>query len=197
MKAEQVLQGYSPAEQKRIVEGASKLGITSDDPSFRMMATLGRYEETMIDLQARMQAMVEAWAVLIDQKLEKTTQTAQSMHYQVVSNAVRDEMKKIKVSTSQTELTNQSLRMVSISTLCALAAAVGTFSGSITTWNVLSNMGTSQSVVVSRNDMAILEWAKSQQGKQMYQMLLKNQQVIQACQREKKTQGYCLIQVDK
>ncbi|MEJ6485186.1 hypothetical protein N0Y54_28405 [Nostoc punctiforme UO1] len=65
MQVQDTLQGYSPSEQKRIVEGAYQLGITPDDPVFRMMATLGRYEETIIDLQARMEAMIEAWAALI------------------------------------------------------------------------------------------------------------------------------------
>ncbi|WP_225892771.1 sensor histidine kinase [Nostoc sphaeroides] len=58
MTSQDILQGYSPSEQRRIVEGAYQLGITPDDPTFRMMATLGRYEETIIDLQARMEAML-------------------------------------------------------------------------------------------------------------------------------------------
>lgn len=100
MTQQDILQGYSFAEQERIVEGAYQLGITPDDPMFRMMATLGRYEETMIDLQARTEAMIDAWAVMIDQKLEKTTQSAEKMHYTVVSSAVRDEMKNIKPSSN-------------------------------------------------------------------------------------------------
>ena len=67
MRVQDTLQGYSASEQKRIVEGAYQLGITPDDPVFRMMATLGRYEETIIDLQARMEAMIEAWAALVYQ----------------------------------------------------------------------------------------------------------------------------------
>ncbi|MCC5655243.1 hypothetical protein LC609_36985 [Nostoc sp. XA013] len=78
MTSQDILQGYSPSEQRRIIEGAYQLGITPDDPTFRMMATLGRYEETMIDLQARMEAMIEAWAALIDQKLEKTSKSARA-----------------------------------------------------------------------------------------------------------------------
>ncbi|ABA24744.1 conserved hypothetical protein (plasmid) [Trichormus variabilis ATCC 29413] len=197
MKTQDILQGYSPAEQKRIVEGAYQLGITPDDPIFRMMATLGRYEETMLDLQARTEAMIDAWAVMIDQKLEKTTQSAEKMHYTVVSSAVRDEMKKIKSSSSTDIKVQGGWGLGVVSAICGLAAATSAVLGSWITWNAVSNWGTNQSVVVSRNDLKILQWAKSQEGKQMYQIILKNQAAIEACQTEDRTKGYCLIQVDK
>ncbi|WP_341531731.1 DUF6753 family protein (plasmid) [Nostoc sp. UHCC 0302] len=198
MTAQDTLQGYSPSEQKRIVEGAYQLGITPDDPVFKMMATLGRYEETVIDLQARMEAMIEAWAALIDQKLEKTSKSAESMHYTVVSSAVRDEMKKIKPTGTAGMKVQGGWGLGTVSAVCGLVAAGSTLLGSLTTWNIVSNLGTNQSVLVSRNDLKILQWAKSQEGKEMYQIILKNQGVIEACQeKEDKTRGYCLIQVGK
>ena len=196
MTSQDILQGYSPSEQSRIVEGAYQLGITPDDPTFRMMATLGRYEETMIDLQARMEAMIEAWSVLFDQKLEKTSKSAESMHYTVVSSAVRDEMKKIKPTGAGMKV-QSGWGLGTVSLVCGLVAAGSTLLGSLTTWNLVQNVGTNQSVVVSRSDVKILQWAKSQEGKQMYQIILKNQAAIKACQQEDKTQGYCLIQVGK
>ncbi|BAY42063.1 hypothetical protein NIES2111_64590 (plasmid) [Nostoc sp. NIES-2111] len=197
MKTQDVLQGYSPSEQKRIVEGAYQLGITPDDPTFRMIATLGRYEETIIDLQARMEAMIEAWARQFDQKLEKTSQSAEKMHYTVVSSAVRDEMKKINPTDTGMKVRG-GWGIGTVSLVCGLVAATSAALGSLTTWNAVSNLGTNQSVVVSRNDLKILQWAKSQEGQQMYQIILKNQAVIEACQVSSgKTKGYCLIQVDK
>lgn len=197
MTVQEILQGYSPAEQKRIVEGAYQLGITPDDPTFRMMATLGRYEETMIDLQARMEAMIESWAVEFDKKLENTTKSAESMHYKVVSTAFRDEMKKIKPTDTGIKVQG-GWGLGTVSLVCGLVAATSTLLGSLTTWNAVSNLGTNQSVVVSRNDLKILQWAKSQEGKQMYQIILKNRAAIEACQEtEDKTKGYCLIQVGK
>ncbi|MBD2505534.1 DUF6753 family protein [Anabaena azotica] len=197
MTVQEILQGYTSAEQKRIVEGAYQLGITPDDPTFRMMATLGRYEETIIDLQARMEAMIESWAVEFDHKLVKTTESAESMHYKVVSSAVRDEMKKIKPADTGIKVQG-GWGLGTVSLVCGLVAATSTLLGSLTTWNLVSNLGTNQSVVVSRNDLKILQWAKSPQGKQMYQIILKNQGAIEACQeKEDKTRGYCLIQVGK
>ncbi|MBH8573546.1 hypothetical protein I8752_11065 [Nostocaceae cyanobacterium CENA369] len=198
MTPQEMLQGYSPSEQRRIVEGAYQLGITPDDPTFKMMATLGRYEETMIDLQARMEAMIEAWAALIDQKLEKTSKEAKSMHYTIVSSAVRDEMKKIKPTGTARMKVQGGWGLGTVSAVCGIVAATSTLLGSLTTWNLVQNIGTNQSVVVSHNDLKILQWAKSQEGKQMYQLLLKNQAAIEACQtQQSKTQGYCLIQVGK
>ncbi|MBG1270399.1 DUF6753 family protein [Nostoc sp. WHI] len=198
MKTEEVLQGYSDAEQKRIAQMSHQLGIALDDPMFQIMATLGRYEETMIDLQARMEAMVEAWAVMIDQKLEATSKAAQSMHYTVVSSAVREEMKSIKPTTLNTSsIGSGQLGFWSVSAICGGVMAIGALIGSLTTWNVVSNLGGSQSVVVSANDMKVLQWAKSTQGKQMYQLLLDNQSAIAACEQENKLQGYCLIRIKK
>ncbi|HEY9803851.1 MAG TPA: DUF6753 family protein [Leptolyngbyaceae cyanobacterium] len=198
MTVQEVLQGYSPSEQKRIVEGAYQLGITPDDPTFRMMATLGRYEETIIDLQARMEAMIESWAVEFDRKLDKTTKSAESMHYTVVSSAVRDEMKKNKTPGTTDIKVQGGWGLGAVSLVCGLVAATSAALGSLTTWNAVSNLGTNQSVLVSRNDLQILQWAKSPQGKQMYQIILKNQGAIEACQeKEDKTKGYCLIQVGK
>ncbi|MCC5617366.1 hypothetical protein LC605_20200 [Nostoc sp. CHAB 5836] len=198
MKTEEVLQGYSDAEQKRIAQMSHQLGIAPDDPMFQIMATLGRYEETMIDLQARMEAMIEAWAVMIDQKLESTSKAAVSMHYTVVSSAVRDEMKNLKQPTLNTSpIGKDQLGFWSVSAICSAVMAIGALIGSLTTWNVVSNLGVSQSVVVSANDMKVLKWVKSSQGKQMYQLLLDNQSAIAACEQENRLQGYCLIRIKK
>ena len=138
MRTEQILQGYSEAEQQRIAQISHELGIAEDDPMFKLMATLGRNEETMIDLQARMEAMVEAWAVMIDQKLESTSKVAQSMHYTVVSKAVRDEMKHVTPSTLNSSFKGLGWwKLWSISGICTGVMAVGALLGSLTTWNVV------------------------------------------------------------
>jgi len=162
------------------------------------MATLERYEETMIDLQARMEAQSEAWSLQFDQKLEKTTKSAESMHYKVVSTAVRDEIKKIQPTDTSAMKVPGGWGLGTVSLICGLVAAGSTLLGSLTTWNLVSNLGTNQSVLVSRNDLQILQWAKSLEGKQLYEIILKNQAAIEACQESTdKTRGYCLIQLGK
>lgn len=200
MRAEEILQGYSDAEQKRIAQMCHELGISRDDPMFQIMATLGRYEETMIDLQARMEAMVEAWAVLIDQKLESTTKAAQSMHYTVVSSAVREEMKSLQSATkafNTSVISNVKLRFWTVSAICGGLMAAGALLGSLTTWNVISNLGESQTVVVSNSDLKVLQWAKSREGRKMYNLLQDNKSAIRACEQENRLQGYCLIRMDR
>jgi hypothetical protein len=200
MKAEEVLQGYSEAEQKRISQICHELGISRDDPMFQLMATLGRYEETMIDLQARMEAMVEAWAVMIDQKLEATSKAAQSMHYTVVSSAVREEMKSLQSIAKgvNTSVSNHGkLGFWGLSTIGGGVMALGALLGCVITWNVISNWGGQEAVVVSPNDLKVLEWAKSSEGKQMYKLLLENQETITACQKENRLRGYCLIRMPR
>jgi hypothetical protein len=211
VRTSEILQGYSEAEQQRIVETAQQLGLAEDDPMFQVMATLGRYEETMISLQARMEAMIEAWVLTIEQKLTNTSKTAQSMNNTVVSNAVRDVLteqmpKLIQSSTSSASSTPKEIRLSTGSSkmhfwsICALVGGVtaaGAMLASFTTWNVMTNLGQNQSVILSNNDLKILQWVKSSEGKQTYKLFVENQQTLAACQEENRLKGYCLIQMQK
>lgn len=211
MRTSEILQGYSEVEQQRIVETAQQLGLAEDDPMFQVMATLGRYEETMISLQARMEAMIEAWVLTIDQKLANTSKTAQSMNNTVVSNAVRDVLTEqmpflIQASTSSASSTPKEIRLstgrykMHFWSICALVGGVtaaGAMLASFTTWNVMTNLGQNQSVILSNNDLKILQWVKSSEGKQTYKLFVENQQTLAACQEENRLKGYCLIQMQK
>ncbi|QFS52610.1 DUF6753 family protein [Nostoc sphaeroides] len=211
MRTSEILQGYSEAEQQRIVETAQQVGLAEDDPMFQVMATLGRYEETMISLQARMEAMIEAWVLTIDQKLANTSKTAQSMNNTVVSNAVRDVLTEqmpllIQSSTSSASSTPKEIRLstgnslMNFWSICALVGGVtaaGAMLASFTTWNVMTNLGQNQSVMLSNNDLKILQWVKSSEGKQTYKLFVDNQQTLAACQEENRLKGYCLIQMQK
>nr|WP_199339797.1 DUF6753 family protein [Nostoc sp. FACHB-892] len=209
------MQGYSEAEQQRIVETAHQVGLAEDDPMFQVMATLGRYEETMISLQARMEAMIEAWVLTVEEKVANTSKTAQSMNNTVVSNAVRDvlteQIPKLiqQSSTSSASSTSSPPKEMRLSTgnsqmrfwsICALVGGVtaaGAMLASFTTWNVMTNLGQNQSVMLSNNDLKILQWVKSSEGKQTYKLFVENQQTLAACQEENRLKGYCLIQMQK
>ncbi|MBD2730418.1 hypothetical protein H6G96_29905 [Nostoc sp. FACHB-892] len=215
MRTSEILQGYSEAEQQRIVETAHQVGLAEDDPMFQVMATLGRYEETMISLQARMEAMIEAWVLTVEEKVANTSKTAQSMNNTVVSNAVRDvlteQIPKLiqQSSTSSASSTSSPPKEMRLSTgnsqmrfwsICALVGGVtaaGAMLASFTTWNVMTNLGQNQSVMLSNNDLKILQWVKSSEGKQTYKLFVENQQTLAACQEENRLKGYCLIQMQK
>ncbi|QFS52490.1 DUF6753 family protein [Nostoc sphaeroides] len=212
MRTSEILQGYSEAEQQRIVETAHQVGLAEDDPMFQVMATLGRYEETMISLQARMEAMIEAWVLTIEEKVANTSKTAQSMNNTVVSNAVRDvlteQIPKLiqQSSTSSASSTPKEMRLstgnsrMNFWSICALVGGVtaaGAMLASFTTWNVMTNLGQNQSVMLSNNDLKILQWVKSSEGKQTYKLFVDNQQTLAACQEENRLKGYCLIQMQK
>ncbi|MHC0067802.1 DUF6753 family protein [Nostoc sp. UIC 10890] len=214
MRRSEILQGYSEAEQQRIVETAHQVGLAEDDPMFQVMATLGRYEETMISLQARMEAMIEAWVLTVEEKVANTSKTAQSMNNIVVSNAVRDVLTEqmpllIQASISSASSTSSPAKEMRLSTgnsqmrfwsICALVGGVtaaGAMLASFTTWNVMTNLGQNQSVILSNNDLKILQWVKSSEGKQTYKLFVDNQQTLTACQEENRLKGYCLIQMQK
>jgi hypothetical protein len=212
VRTSEILQGYSEVEQQRIVGTAQQLGLAEDDPMFQVMATLGRYEETMISLQARMEAMIEAWVLTVEEKVANTSKTAQSVNNTVVSNAVRDvlteQMPKLiqQSSTSSASSPPKEMRLptgnsrMHFWSICALVGGVtaaGAMLASFTTWNVMTNLGQNQSVMLSNNDLKILQWVKSSEGKQTYKLFVENQQTLAACQEENRLKGYCLIQMQK
>lgn len=196
---EELIQGYSESEKTRIQELTVHHGISPEDPMFQIMVTLGRYEETMIEIPARMEAMVEAWAVLIDRKLEKTSKTTQSMHYAVVSESVREVLREelVNLETKKSPLKNLQQRNWSIWGMSAIAGAMlaaGALLGSMTTWNiVVKHVGAAS--IVTNDDLQLLEWAKSEDGKFARQLIKDNQSTILACQKENRLQGHCLIKV--
>lgn len=194
---EDAMRGYSESEQAKIQELSLSLGISPDDPMFQIMLTLGRYEETMIEIPARMEAMVEAWAVLIDKKLEQTSKTTQSMHYAVVSSSVREvlaqELPNLSPKTLQAG--QMKLGIWSISAILGGIMAAGALLGSLTTWNIVANYVGAASIV-TKNDLQLLEWVKSQEGTLAREIVKNNQSTISACKADKeRLQGHCLIKI--
>jgi hypothetical protein len=191
---EEVIQGYSESEKARIRELAANIGISPDDPMFQIMLTLGRYEETMIEIPARMEAMVEAWAVLIDRKLEKTSKTTQSMHYAVVSDSVREVLKEELPNLKGLQSGRLKLGMWPVSAILGGVMALGALLGSLTTWNVVvRHVGPAS--IVTNNDLQLLEWAKSEDGEFVRKLVRENQTTISVCKKENQLQGHCLIKI--
>jgi len=136
------------------------------------------------------------------------------MNNTLVSNAVRDVLteqmpKLIQSSTSSASSASSPPKEMRLSTgnsrmpfwsICALVGGVtaaGAMLASFTTWNVMTNLGQNQSVMLSNNDLKILQWVKSSEGKQTYKLFVDNQQTLAACQEENRLKGYCLIQMQK
>ncbi|WP_414544999.1 DUF6753 family protein [Nostoc sp. CCY0012] len=191
---EEVIQGYSESEKARIRELAANIGISPDDPMFQIMLTLGRYEETMIEIPARMEAMVEAWAVLIDRKLEKTSKTTQSMHYAVVSDSVREVLKEELPNLKGLQSGRLKLGIWPVSAILGGVMALGALLGSLTTWNVVvRHVGPAS--IVTNNDLQLLEWAKSEDGEFVRKLVRENQSTISVCKKENQLQGHCLIKI--
>ncbi|MBE9052764.1 hypothetical protein IQ243_20515 [Nostocales cyanobacterium LEGE 11386] len=191
---EDVMRGYSESEQAKIQELSLALGISADDPMFQIMLTLGRYEETMIEIPARMEAMVEAWAVLIDKKLEQTSKTTQSMHYAVVSNSVREVLAEELPNLKTLQSGKLKLGIWPISAILGGVMAAGALLGSLTTWNVVANYVGAASIITN-NDLQLLEWAKSEDGKFARNLVGNNKSTISACKDENRLQGHCLIKI--
>ncbi|WP_414529383.1 DUF6753 family protein [Nodularia chucula] len=194
---EDAMRGYSELEQAKIQALSLSLGISPDDPMFQIMLTLGRYEETMIEIPARMEAMVEAWAVLIDRKLEQTSKTTQSMHYAVVSSSVREVLAQElpNLSPKMLEPGKMKLGIWPISAIFGGVMAVGALLGSLTTWNIVANYVDAASIITN-NDLQLLEWVKSEEGKFAREILKDNQSTISACKAdENRLQGHCLIKI--
>jgi hypothetical protein len=142
MLIEEAVKGYSEAEIKRITELTKELKISPDDPLFQLLATLGRHEEMMIEIAARLEALGDAWAIMFDQKMEKASNTAKNMHQRVVSSAVREELNKA-IPSSSISLGRWQPGLWMISCILGGVMAAGAMLGSLVTWNVVNLKSTS------------------------------------------------------
>jgi len=127
------ISGFTEEEKKQVVAAVQEMGISMDDPMFQLMVILGKHEEFMIEYPAQMQGMIEAWAELIETKLQRTSENAQKMHHAVVTSVLREELKgKLSTSTLPQGKLNLSLWAGAIGAVLAIGALLG----SMTTWNV-------------------------------------------------------------
>ncbi|MBD2472164.1 DUF6753 family protein [Nostoc sp. FACHB-145] len=196
---------YTEAEIDRIRELSEEIGFDPSDPMFQIMSILGNFEEMMIQFPTQMEALMEAGALMMDKKLTDATKAAQLMQHSIITDAVqtslKEELPKLKPTISlpleTPKIGKFKLGIWSIGGILGGMIAVGAILGSLTTWNVISNYIGIGNTDITANDLKLLEWAKSSEGRQARQLFVDNQADLEFCRKDNRLLGRCVVKIRK
>ncbi len=199
---EDLLQGYSEEEKERINELVSQLGVSPDDPMFQIMATLGKYEAKVDEVLAAFDGMSAAWSIMLDSKLSGFSETTKTTSQAWVNQAIREAMSDLPLAKGVA--CNISKGGISLQPIWAAAIvggvlALGAFIGGGIGFNAYSTIvgnGGSISPRLTQEEVKLVEWLKSDEGKLAASVVRRNIKEIKSCQNHSsKLNGNCLIQV--
>ncbi|MEO1375899.1 MAG: DUF6753 family protein [Cyanobacteria bacterium J06635_10] len=199
---EDLLQGYSEEEKERINELVGQLGISPDDPMFQIMATLGKYEAKVDEVLAAFDGMSAAWSIMLDSKLsgfsDATKATSQAWVNQAIREAMLD-LPKAKGIASNINKGAISLQPMWAAAIVGGILALGAFIGSgigFSAYSTIVGSGGSISPRLTPEEVKLVEWLKSDEGKLASEVVRKNMKEIESCQKHSsKLNGNCLINV--
>lgn len=202
---EDLLQGYSEEEKERINELVGQLGISPDDPMFQIMATLGKYEAKVDEVLAAFDGMSAAWSIMLDSKLSGFSETTKATSQAWVNQAIREAMSDLPLSrgvvSSIAKGGGISLQPMWAAAIVGGILALGAFIGGGIGFNAYSTIvgnGGSISPRLTSEEVKLIEWLKSDEGKLASEVVRKNMKEIKSCQNHSsKLNGNCLIKVSQ
>ncbi|AUB44227.1 hypothetical protein COO91_10450 (plasmid) [Nostoc flagelliforme CCNUN1] len=195
----------SESEKERIRELSSEIGFDPEDPMFQIMSILGNFEEMMNQFPIQMEALLEAGALMIDTKLQAASHSAEVMQHAVITSSVKEvlksEMQHLKPTVSlgveAPQIGKVKLGFWSIFSILGGMIAVGAILGSFTTQNVIANYVADPSSGVTANDIKLLQWAKSDEGREARQLVIDNRTDLEVCRRDDRLLGRCVVKIRK
>ncbi len=200
---EDLLQGYSEEEKERINELVGQLGVSPDDPMFQIMATLGKYEAKVDEVLAAFDGMSAAWSIMLDSKLSGFSETTKTTSQAWVNQAIREAMSDLPKTKGFTSSTDRgiSLQPVWAAAIVGGVLALGAFIGSgigFSAYSTIVGNGGSISPRLTPEEVKLVEWLKSDEGKLASEVVRKNMKEIKSCQNHSsKLNGNCLIKVSQ
>lgn len=202
---EDLLQGYSSEEKERINELVGQLGVSPDDPMFQIMATLGKYEAKVDEVLAAFDGMSAAWSIMLDSKLSGFSETTKATSQAWVNQAIREAMSDLPLSrgvvSSIAKGGGISLQPMWAAAIVGGILALGAFIGGGIGFNAYSTIvgnGGSISPRLTPEEVKLIEWLKSDEGKLASEVVRKNMKEIKSCQNHSsKLNGNCLIKVSQ
>ena len=177
-------------------------GVSPDDPMFQIMATLGKYEAKVDEVLAAFDGMSAAWSIMLDSKLSGFSETTKTTSQAWINQAIREAMSDLPKS--KNVVSNIGRNGISLQPIWAAAIvggilALGTFIGGGIGFNAYSTIvsnGGSISPRLTPEEVRLVEWLQSDEGKLAASVARRNIKEIQSCQNHSsKLNGNCLIKV--
>lgn len=172
------------------------------DPLFKLYAQIGTTQYAIMQLPAKLDTVIAGWTLEVDKKLKDAAEVAIVQQRGAIAKAAEELIRSTKKQNASYSLaaglgsldvSNFKLAQIGLVLGCVLAlgAAIGAFTFNMA---IASQSGGKPSAVANLKpeDAKLLEWAKSKEGRDAWQIYKRNAGIIRTC-RQGKNPGGCII----
>ncbi|GJD22840.1 unknown protein [Rivularia sp. IAM M-261] len=185
-------------EKEFIEELIVKSGMRPSDPLFKLYAHIGTTQYAIAQLPGKLDSVISGWTLLVDKKLDEAADVAIVQQKSAIAKAAEELVKstnkyKNTAPVLNLDISNIRLAQVGLALGCVLAlgAAIGGFTFSMVASSQASG---AKPTVTKLEDVKLLEWAKSKEGRDARLLYNRNAGIIQTC-RQGKNPGGCIVDV--
>lgn len=185
-------------EKEFIEELIVKSGMRPSDPLFKLYAHIGTTQYAIAQLPGKLDSVISGWTLLVDKKLDEAADVAIVQQKSAIAKAAEELVKstnkcKNTAPVLNWDISNIKLAQVGLALGCVLAlgAAIGGFTFSMAASSQASG---AKPTATKSEDVKLLEWAKSKEGRDARLLYNRNAGIIQTC-RQGKNPGGCIIDV--
>lgn len=185
-------------EKEFIEELIVKSGMRPSDPLFKLYAHIGTTQYAIAQLPGKLDSVISGWTLLVDKKLDEAADVAIVQQKSAIAKAAEELVKstnkyKNTAPVLNLDISNIRLAQVGLALGCVLAlgAAIGGFTFSMAASSQASG---AKPTATKPEDVKLLEWAKSKEGRDARLLYNRNAGIIQTC-RLGKNPGGCIIDV--
>jgi len=190
---DEVLAEFSTEEKEKITQLILQSGINPRDPLIVTMATLAKIDSRIDRIPESLGTIVSTWTETIDTKLTQVFRSAVVQQKKAFLESVKDLLDKSSPTHFASLPMLHSLYLfATLGGVLALGTVIGTFisANTIVKFVTPSNL--------SSQDKALLQWARSADGKQAKDLQQINADAISFCKKQvKELKGKCVISIQK
>jgi hypothetical protein len=188
---DQVLAEFSAEEKEKITQLILQSGINPRDPLIVTMATLAKIDSRIDKIPESLGTIVSTWTETIDTKLSQIFRSAVAQQKKALLETVKELLNKSSPTHFASSPMLHSLYLVAIlGGVLALGTVIGTFisANTIVKFVAPSNLNS--------QDKALLQWARSANGRQAKELQKMNADAISFCKKQvKELKGKCVISI--
>ncbi|OWY69031.1 hypothetical protein B7486_23360 [cyanobacterium TDX16] len=188
---DEVLAEFSAEEKEKITQLILHSGINPRDPLIVTMATLAKIDSRIDKIPESLGTIVSTWTETIDTKLTQVFRSAVTQQKKAFLESVKDLLNKSSATHFASLPLLHSLYLFAIlGGVLALGTVIGTFISANTIVKLVAPNN------LSSQDKALLQWARSADGKQAKVLQKINADAISFCKKQvKELKGKCVISI--
>ncbi|BDA75900.1 unknown protein (plasmid) [Calothrix sp. PCC 7716] len=180
-------------DKNKLHEYISLMGIDIDDPIFNVYAQIGETQNMLQQLPGQISKIANGWTQMVDTKLDYAARVALQNQETAIAEAAKNLIKTTGANIPLSiTLSNMKIAQIAggVGAILALGVGIGIF--------LFSSIGANTSASnkpLSKADLQLLEWARSDEGKIARNIYTKNTTILRGCAEQPKFKGSCIIDI--